>query len=106
MEQKSGEDTHPTDQVESLSVAAGGEVDSIGPKLPQIKENKFLLKTKPRGRGSIGSNRLDQYFASVNGEEQAESPDLQSLQASPEKEKKNKKEKKKKKDKKAKKHKT
>jgi len=77
----------------------------IGPKLPQITENKFLLKTKPRGRGAIGSDRLDQYFATINEDtntlseesytkiEDNDNSTQQSVKAS-KKEKKNKKEKK------------
>jgi len=49
----------------------------IGPSLI-TENNSFLVRKKARGRGSIGSNRLDQYFAglsdlSSNAKEDSES---------------------------------
>lgn len=51
------ENKHPTQKEE--------EDIEIGPKLVKDKTHQILLKKKVRGRGSIGSNRLDQYFAGV-----------------------------------------
>lgn len=70
----------------------------IGPTLPQNRD--FLLKTKVRGRGSIGSNRLDQYFQSIESEETGKEEEMQLNLKKHKKEKKKKKEKKSKKEKK------
>jgi len=74
----------------------------IGPKIINKDDNRILIKNKARGRGSVGSNRLDQYFSQSNEENKK-----QDLETSPpiqlkkiKKEKKYKKEKKSKKEKK------
>jgi hypothetical protein len=41
----------------------------IGPKVANPQDNALLHKTKVRGRGSVGSNRLDQYFAGLPASE-------------------------------------
>jgi hypothetical protein len=64
------EDTKEQEKDEKESEDEGEEDTErmIGPALPK-NDNVFLLKKKVKGRGTIGSNRLDQYFASISAEE-------------------------------------
>jgi len=74
------------------------ETPMIGPTKPPPNNNYFLLKTKVRGRGSVGSNMLDQYFAPGEKEALENAPRIQqNSQEKSKKQKKHKKEKKKKK---------
>ena len=83
-----------------------GDESFVGPKLAS-NENKFLLKTKARGRGGVGSNRLDQYFAKPDlPNEDAPTKDVSDEEKEvKDRKRKSKKEKKHKKSKKEKKHK-
>eukprot|EP01119_Soliformovum_irregulare_P010554 TRINITY_DN2603_c0_g1_i1.p1 TRINITY_DN2603_c0_g1~~TRINITY_DN2603_c0_g1_i1.p1 ORF type:complete len:130 (+),score=17.05 TRINITY_DN2603_c0_g1_i1:88-477(+) len=54
---------HPTKQRKVASEEAiTKEEGFIGPSCPTASPESFLTKTKVRGRGSVGSNMLNQYF--------------------------------------------
>jgi hypothetical protein len=64
-EEKSTEDKN----VEDFYKVLEDDLPMLGPLPPPKDSNFFLLKTKVKGRGSVGSNMLDQYFGTIQDAE-------------------------------------
>ncbi len=117
-DQSDWKDSRKRNREDEISSSSGEEIENkhteiredilIGPIPAKTENSSFLWKAKARGRGSVGSNCLDQYFGQVDSkgnQVQQNEETKEFLKVTSKNEKKEKKSKKEKKEKKRKKEK-